>query len=307
MLTYRPAPAPGRAAMSPPAPPGPPGGTTDSGLVSVEFASRAIEAVRAVAAAEILPRFRTVAAQRKDDGSLVTEADLAAQHALADALTRVAAVDFLGEEMPEPAQRRIWDGGGRFWCVDPVDGTGNFSAGIPYFAVSVALMQGDRPLFGVVYDPIADEAFFASRGGGAWVNGTPLLPPAGPIALARAVAEIDLRRRLAHVRHEIKHHPPFARRLTSGSTALAWAHLAAGRRDLFLHAGQKAWDYAAGALIAQEAGASLATLEEDDFWSGPAWERPAIAARTPELFGAWRDWVRSRLAAPPAQETSSRT
>jgi myo-inositol-1(or 4)-monophosphatase len=272
--------------------------------VTVEFASRAIKAVRAIAAREILTRFRTVTALRKDDGSLVTEADLAAQHALAEALPRIEPAAVLGEEMDESEQRRIWEAGGRFWCVDPLDGTANFSAGVPYFAVSVALMQDDRPVFGVVVDPIADEAYFAVRGAGAWRDGFPLRPAARETGLGEAVAEIDLRRALAHVRHEIKHRPPFARRLTSGSSALAWCHLAAGRTDLFLHAGQKAWDYAAGALIAQEAGASTATLREDDFWAGPVWERSVIAARTPALFAAWRDWVRERLKGDGSQEPS---
>ena len=272
-----------------------PDGPFDPGAVTVEFTSLAVRAVRAVAAAEILPRFRTVAAMRKDDGSIVTEADLATQHALSDALGRIEAVDVLGEEMPEAEQRRIWERGGRFWCVDPLDGTANFSAGVPYFAVSVALMQGDRPVFGVVVDPIADEAYFAVRGAGAWRDGFPLRRPASETGLGDAIAEVDLRRKLAPVRHAIKHHPPFARRLTSGSSALSWCHLAAGRTDLFLHAGQKVWDYAAGALIAQEAGVSTATLREDDFWAGPAWERSVIAARTPALFAAWRDWVRDRL------------
>jgi myo-inositol-1(or 4)-monophosphatase len=267
----------------------------EPGLVSVEFAARAIEAVRRVASGEILPRFRAVTAQRKVDGSLVTEADLAAQRALAVALARVEPVAVLGEEMDEREQVRIWDAGGRFWCVDPLDGTANFSAGVPYFAVSVALMQDDRPIFGTVVDPIADEAYFAVRGAGAWRDGFPLRPAAREIGLEAAVAEVDLRRSLAHVRHEIKHHPPFARRLTSGSSALSWCHLAAGRTDLFLHAGQKVWDYAAGALIAQEAGVSTCTLREDDFWTGPAWERSVIAARTPALFAAWREWVRDRL------------
>lgn len=280
--------------MPPTAVPGSPDAAT---RISVEFASRVVDAVRSVAAAEILPRFRTVSALRKkDDGSLVTEADVAAQHALADALGRIEAADFLGEEMAEAEQLRIWERRGRFWCVDPVDGTSNFSAGIPYFAVSVALMEGDRPLLGTVYDPIADEAFLAVRGAGAWLNARPLARPAHDVALLSAVAEVDLRRTLAHVRHEIKHHPPFARRLTSGSSALSWCYLAAGRRDVFVHAGQKAWDYAAGALIAQEAGTCMSTLREDDFWSAPAWERSVIAARTPALFAAWRDWVRARLA-----------
>ncbi|HEX4943168.1 MAG TPA: inositol monophosphatase family protein [Usitatibacteraceae bacterium] len=282
--------------MPPPASPVGRDRPSHPGIASVEFTSLAVRAVRKVAAEEILSRFRTVTAQRKDDGSLVTEADLAAQVALTDVLGRIEPVDVLGEEMAEAEQRRIWEGGGRFWCVDPLDGTANFSAGVPYFAVSVALMQGDRPLFGVVVDPIADEAYFAVRGAGAWRDGFALRRPAGEIGLESAIAEIDLRRSLAHVRHEIKHHPPFARRLSCGSSALSWCHLAAGRTDILLHAGQKVWDYAAGALIAEEAGMRIATLAEEDFWSGPAWERSVIAARTPELFAAWRDWVRARLA-----------
>jgi myo-inositol-1(or 4)-monophosphatase len=277
----------------------PPTPSTASGpaaeTISVEFTSRVVRAVREVAAAEILPRFRSVAARRKDDGSLVTEADLATQRSLATVLGGIEPVALLGEEMPEGEQRRIWEAGGRFWCVDPLDGTANFSAGVPFFAVSVALMQGTRPVLGVVVDPIADEACFAVRGAGAWRDGFALTPAARETGLAAAVAEIDLRRALPHVRQELKRRAPFARRITSGSSALAWCHLAAGRRDLFLHAGQKVWDYTAGALIAEEAGVVLATLHEDDFWSGPPWERSVIAARTPELFRQWRDWVRQRL------------
>lgn len=294
MLTYRPH-TPAALLMRPSRPPGGPSPGTTPEPLTVEFTSRVVRAVREVAAAEILPRFRAVASRRKDDGSLVTEADLATQRALAGALAAIEPVALLGEEMPDAEQRRVWDAGGRFWCVDPLDGTANFSAGVPYFAVSVALMQGDRPLLGVVVDPIADEACFAVRGAGAWRDGFALVPPARETALEAAVAEIDLRRALPHVRQELKRRAPYARRLTSGSSALAWCHLAAGRRDLLLHAGQKVWDYAAGALIAEEAGVRLATLAEDDFWSAPAWSRSVIAARTPALFEAWRNWVRQRL------------
>jgi myo-inositol-1(or 4)-monophosphatase len=282
--------------MPPSPPPAGSGSTPAAGAVTVEFAAQTIAAIRQVAQDEILPRFRTVTALRKDDGSLVTEADVAAQHALNHALGQVEAIDVLGEEMPAAVQQRVWEDGGRFWCVDPVDGTSNFSAGVPYFAVSVALMDHDRPLFGVVYDPIADQAFFASRGGGAWLDGAPLGTAPSDIPLASAVAEVDLRRRYAHVRHELKHHPPCARRLTSGSSALSWCRLAAGQRDVFLHGGQKVWDYAAGALIAEEAGALVATIHQDDFWECHVWERSVIAARSPALFAAWRAWVREHLA-----------
>ncbi len=267
--------------------------------ITVEFARQAVEAVREVAASVVLPRFRTVTATRKDDGSLVTEADMAAQSALSRALLRVAPVPMLGEEMPEAAQRAILKGGGRFWCVDPIDGTANFSQGHPFFAVSVALVEGTRPVFGTVVDPIADEAFFATRAGGAWMNGLPLPPAEGEKSLADCVAEVSLRRRHPTLRHALKDRSPVARRLTSDSSALSWCHLAAGRIDLFLHAGQRPWDYAAGALIAEEAGARLATIESDDFWAAGAWDRSVVAARSPALARAWRDWVRARLAPGP--------
>lgn len=261
--------------------------------ITVAFAAQAIECVRAVSTDEILPRFRSVVATRKLDGSLVTEADVAAQRALTARLARIARVPVLGEEMPEAEQQSIWQSGGRFWCVDPIDGTANFNAGIPCFAVSVALMEGDRPAFGVVYDPIADEAFYAVRGAGAWRNAMPLAPPANVPTLRDALAEVDLRRSHAHLRHQLKDHPPYGRRATSGSSALTWCRVASGRADLLLHAGQMVWDYMAGALILEEAGGCIATIEGDDFWSGPVWSRSVIAARRPALFAEWRDWVRA--------------
>ncbi len=263
--------------------------------ITVHFAARAIQAVRAAAASEILPRYRKVVARRKVDGSLVTEADFAMQLALERNLCAVARAPVLGEEMDEQAQRSIWNRGGRFWCVDPIDGTTNFNAGVPYFAVSVALIEGTRPLFGIVYNPIADEAFFAVRGAGAWLNSERLERPGRPVALASAVAEIDLRREQARLRQVLKAQPPFAKRHTSGSSALSWCHLACGRVDLFVHAGQKVWDYAAGALVLEEARGHLCTLENDDFWQAPVWTRSVIAARTPALFANWRDWVRQHL------------
>src|SRR4051812_18445643 len=76
--------------------------------ITVEFAAAVVEAVRAVAADEILPRYRSVTAERKPDGSLVTEADFAAQHALAIRLAKIEAVPLLGEEMERAAQDAIW-------------------------------------------------------------------------------------------------------------------------------------------------------------------------------------------------------
>jgi myo-inositol-1(or 4)-monophosphatase len=269
--------------------------------ITVHFAARAIDAVRAVAAEEILPRYRSVSAERKDDGSIVTDADMASQDALVRRLRALEPVEVMAEEMPSHEQLAVYRRGGRFWCVDPLDGSKNFSQGVPYFAVSVALMEGDRPLFGTVYDPIADEAFYAVRGAGAWVNHRPLLLGAQAPDLARSVAEVSLRRDTARLRGALKRHPPFARRLASGSSALSWCHLAAARTDVLLHSGQKMWDWSAGSLVLAEAGGALRALEHEDFWAAPVWSRSVIAARTAPLLDAWWRWIAQHLHENDAQ------
>jgi myo-inositol-1(or 4)-monophosphatase len=108
---------------------------------------------------------------------------------------------------------------------------------------------------------------------------------------------VSLRRDTTSLRGAVKNHPPFARRLTSGSSALSWCHLAAARTDVMLHSGQKIWDYAAGALVLEEARGCMATLEHDDFWAAPVWSRSVIAARTAPLLEEWRAWIRQWLAA----------
>ena len=263
--------------------------------ITVDFAARAIEAVRAVAASEILPRYRGVTARRKDDGSIVTAADVAAQDALIRRLRALERVAVIAEEMPSHEQLAAYERGGRFWCVDPLDGSRNFSEGVPFFAVSVALMDGAMPLFGTVYDPVADEAFYAVRGAGAWLNRRPLNLPRDSPALASAVAEVSLRRDTAKLRGALKRHPPYARRLVSGSSALSWCHLAAARTDVLLHSGQKMWDWSAGSLIFAEAGGSLRALEHEDFWAAPVWSRSVIAARSPSLLQEWQAWIFGQL------------
>ena len=119
-----------------------------------------IAAVKAVAQQEIMPRYLRVARQRKADGSLFTEADLATQEALTRELRKIYPGTVVGEEMPEQQQVEQWlAGDAGLWCMDPIDGTSNFVNGLPYFAVSVALMRHGRSVLGVVYNPVADEMF----------------------------------------------------------------------------------------------------------------------------------------------------
>jgi myo-inositol-1(or 4)-monophosphatase len=249
--------------------------------------------VREVAQCEVTPRFLKVAASHKADGSLFTEADAATQAALEIALPLIHDVPVLGEEMTETRQRDAWNAGwDGLWCVDPIDGTSNFVAGVPYFAVSVAyLYKGVRQL-GVVYDPIADEMFYAACGQGAFLNDTrlPLRPPA--TELRRALAGVEMKRINRELAGRLAAWPPYASQRNFGASTLDWCYTAAGRFDIYVHGGQKLWDYAAGALILEEAGGRLSSLT-GSFDTANVWERSVVASASPQLFELWRDWLKA--------------
>jgi len=251
--------------------------------------------VREVALTEVMPRFLKVAYERKADGSLFTSADLAAQDALLARLPAISDAPIVSEEMKHEQQIEQWLAGDQgLWCVDPIDGTSNFVNGLPYFAISVAYMRGGRTELGVVFDPVADEMFAAKRGQGACLNGEPLpireqVPP-----LAEAMAGIDLKRLPRKLARVIAAQPPFFSHRSYGASTLEWCYTAAGRFDVYLHGGQKLWDYAAGSLILAEAGGHMCSLEHDDFWAAPLWQRSVIAARGRRLFEAWKLWLREQ-------------
>lgn len=254
-----------------------------------------IAAVKAVAQQEVLPRYLRVARQRKVDGSVITEADLATQEALSRELRKIYPGTVVGEEMPEQEQVNQWlAGDAGLWCMDPIDGTSNFVNGLPYFAVSVALMRQGRSVLGVVYNPVADEMFYAEKGKGAYLNGERLPIKEHVPALRSAMANVDLKRLSPKLAEGIcSASRPFSSQRNYGACALEWCYTAAGRFDLYLHGGQKLWDYAAGCLILEEAGGHMCGFDQDDFWAAPLWQRPAIAALDPGLFIQWRDWVRA--------------
>ena len=132
--------------------------------------------VREVARTEVMPRFLNVDISEKEDGSMLSEADLAAQAAFAHGLPAIIDSPMLGEEMTPERQHELWQQteGDGLWVVDPIDGTNNFINGIPHFALSVAYVKNGRAQLGVVYNPVSDECFYAERGGGAYLNGRQL-------------------------------------------------------------------------------------------------------------------------------------
>ena len=254
-----------------------------------------LDIVKVVAQREIVPRYLKVAHERKVDGSVITAADMAAQQALTEGLHALNHCPVLGEEMRADEQQALWvhrDTG--LWILDPVDGTSNFANGLPYFAVSVAFYQAGRPVMGVVYAPEANELFWAEAGKGAFLNGERLpIKERVPQSLRHAMAGVDLKRLQPKLASALAAHPPYVSQRNFGSSALDWCYVAAGRLDIYLHGGQKLWDYAAGALILQEAGGAFCTLESDDFWDGEPWQRSVICAWDKSIFGHWRDWIRA--------------
>lgn len=262
-----------------------------AGRISV--LEKIITAVKDVAQQVIMPRYLKVNRQLKADGSFFTEADVEAQNALLDALQKIRPAAAMGEEMSDAEQKEQWDKGkAGLWSIDPIDGTSNFFNGLPYFAISVAFMEQGRGVVGVIYNPVTNEMFYASKGGGAFLNGIALPIKKYVPTLKSATANVDLKRLDRKLAAQVAAYPPYASQRNYGACALEWCYTAAGYFDLYLHGGQKPWDYAAGSLILEEAGGNMCGFDQDDYWAGSPWKRSVIAALDPGLFAQWRDWVR---------------
>jgi myo-inositol-1(or 4)-monophosphatase len=246
-----------------------------------------------IAGRELPPRFNCRQGERKSDGSLVTEADLVVQQALADALHRHwPDIGLLGEEMSAPAQQAaLQNYTGGVWCIDPLDGTSNFAVGVPYYAVSVALVRDGRPLMGVVYDPSRNECFTALAGQGAWLNDQPLGVASPAATLRESLALIDFKRLSPTLAARLAAEPPYKSQRSFGAVALDWCWLAAGRGHLYLHGRQKLWDYAAGYLVLLETGGMALTLSGEDVFNAELEPRSAAAALDPALFEQWKNWL----------------
>ncbi|MBV8440637.1 MAG: inositol monophosphatase [Hyphomicrobiales bacterium] len=159
---------------------------------------------------------------------------------------------FIGEE----TTGRSAPDGAAVWVVDPIDGTANFARGVPHFCVSIACVAAGKVEIGVVYDPMRDELFAASRGGGSRLNGREIRP-SDAAALANSLVEVGWNMRAGATKYL-----ELLRRVTlfgaapfrSGSGALGLAYVAAGRRDAYVEHHIRAWDCLAGILLVSEAG-----------------------------------------------------
>ncbi|MEN2738239.1 inositol monophosphatase family protein [Microbacterium sp. X-17] len=199
-----------------------------------------------------------IAATKSGLADIVTEADREVEALIRAWLAESRPSDgFLGEESgASEATSEIT------WVVDPIDGTVNYTYGIPQYAVSIAAVSGSADpatwtaLAGVVFNPASGELFHASAGGGAWLGDERLaVAEPGPAGALLATGfgydpatHAPTLERLARVM-------PLARDIRRlGSAALDLAFVAAGRLDGYYERGLHAWDHAAGALLVDEAG-----------------------------------------------------
>jgi len=229
---------------------------------------------------------------------LVTEFDRRSEaYVRAEIARRFPDHAWLGEETGAAAGATGADPGRpeHRWIVDPLDGTTNFAHGYPFFAVSIALeTRGERTL-GVVYDPMRDECFAASKGRGATLNGV-------PIAVSR-VARLAQALAATGFPYDVHERPedtlavfaPFLSRVQGirrdGSAALNLAYVACGRFDALWEAKLHAWDVAAAALLVEEAGGRVT-----DFAGEPM---PSDAFEVAASNGILHPEVLSVLAAVP--------
>ena len=222
----------------------------------------AVNDLAVAAGRAILPFARQVGqVQTKDDGSPLTQADLASHRVIRDGLAALQPLlPLLSEEEDEdePTVVAAWD---VFWCVDPLDGTKEFVKGLDEYTVNIALVQAGRPVLGTVYAPATGVLYWAAAGGGAWkAEGE-----AAPVALRprdRADAEIAVVSR-SHLSAETE---TFLRRLGVRRTiprgsSLKLCAVAEGTADVYPRLGPTClWDTAAAAAVALEAGCAVEDL-----------------------------------------------
>lgn len=227
---------------------------------------------------------QTAVAGVKGRGNVVTETDLAVERAV----TAILAREFpehavLSEETAAGTRSDGW-----MWIVDPLDGTKNFSRGIPHFAFTIALCFESEPVIGLTTHPLLHDTYLAIHGQGTTLNGRGVTVT-DCATVMDAVVAVDMGYDAARAGQQLataNHLWPGMQSLrVPGSAALGFAYLAAGKWDIYLHSDLEPWDVAAGLILVREAGGVVRQRD-----GGPATiESRAVAAATP---GVYADFVK---------------
>jgi len=214
-----------------------------------------------------MDRLDTLRVDRKQRNDFVSDVDRQAEADIIAVLTKAYPEHAI---LAEESGVRGKEGSDYRWIIDPLDGTTNFLHGFPHFSVSIALEHQGRLFQGVVYDPVMQELFTASRGDGAWLNNKRLRVSRttqfenaliGTGFPYRTGQDLDF---YQNTLRDYTEQSGGIRR--AGSAALDLAYVAAGRLDGAWFSGLQAWDFAAGGLLVREAGGLLTDFAGGDEW-----------------------------------------
>ncbi|MCA9129545.1 MAG: inositol monophosphatase [Planctomycetales bacterium] len=222
--------------------------------------------------------------REKAPSDLVTDADVASQAAIEKLLTtRFPQFAFLGEESTGSDREAARASGRPMWIVDPLDGTANYVHRLLSFSVSIALVDGDLPIAGVVYDPMLDTIYAADSDGLVTKNGKPIRG-SGCESLSRAMVCCSFRPGVSRNDPEVEQFLCVLEKSQSlrrlGSAALNLCYLAEGCLDAYWASSVKTWDVAAGYLIARNAGVQFCGPDGSAF---DLWQPKFVAASTRQL------------------------
>lgn len=225
----------------------------------------------------------------KGKNDLVSYVDKTAEKKLVDGCRKIFAdAGFIAEE--GTAEK-----GDRYnWIIDPLDGTTNFTHGLPIYAVSVALAEGNDLLLGVVYEVNLDECFHAVKGKGAFLNGTPIsVSPVknlseSLVATGFPYHEFTKMEDYLNMLNHFMRNTHGVRRM--GSAAVDLVYVACGRFEGFFEYNLKPWDIAAGALIVMEAGGKVTDFNNENnyLFGGSVVAANAVHQEIQDLIG--KNW-----------------
>ena len=238
--------------------------------------------------------FGQLDSEAKADGSLITACDRWSDAALVEGLAQL----YPGEGvLSEEGSQRVPDTQA-FWVVDPLDGTTNFAAGIPYWAISLARFEGGVPVLAVLDVPPLRQRIVAIRGGGAWRKGKPLQAPSARNQVAGCASlcsrSIGVLQKLPHQRF------PGKIRLL-GVASLNLVSVAMGQTISALEATPKIWDLAAAWLVLQELQCPMRWLLRDPGALQPGEDLaetnfPVLAARDQHTLDTFQPWADALIA-----------
>ncbi|KAG1663471.1 Inositol-1-monophosphatase [Nymphon striatum] len=156
----------------------------------------------------------------------IIPADKRIRLALAERYPDIA---FLSEEMEPEQQEELLKTSEKLWCLDPLDGTSNFAAGVPLFASSLALFVNGEVQIGISYDPFRDEMFSAVKGQGATLNNIPLKCGDSGFDMSKSIAFVDFKRLNPELAQRLLAKPPYKSQRNLGTCVLEWAWMSANR------------------------------------------------------------------------------